>query len=251
MTDTCRRFLLSITLCIIAAGCSHSPKISHWESVAGLPKKLAVYPGVFWTKGTQNFRTLIRQEDIFKDKTVYEIGTGTGILALLALQAGSKYAVATDIDPDAVRNAKFNAQHFGVEDRMDVRLVSEASPGAYSVLKENERFDFIISNPPWTGKKPRDLKERQTTDEDFMLIKSIIRDLNHHLNPGGSALLSIGDTNTIKLMENLAAGNNLKMEVVDEKTNDGLRHPSRDGFFFPSAIIKITPLESKASNGMM
>lgn len=170
---------------------------------------------------------------------------------MLAIQAGSKHVVATDIDPDAVFNAKFNARHFGVADKIDVRQVSEKTPGAYTVLKEDERFDIIVSNPPWFGAKPRDLKNRQTTDEDFMLIKSIIKDLNNHLNPGGTAFLAIGNIYAIDLIEELAAGHNLTMEIVDAKTNESFIRASAqqsskayDGFFFPAAIIKLTPLQA-------
>ncbi|CAG0938291.1 hypothetical protein GALLN_00215 [Gallionellaceae bacterium] len=257
MINTCIRFVLGLTLCIFASGCSlfHHHDISSWKDVEGLPKKIAVYQGVFWGIGATTFREFIMTDGLFKDKTVYEIGTGAGVLALLAVQAGSKSVVATDIDPDAVLNAQFNAKHFGVEDRIDVRLVSENTPGAYSVLKENERFDFIISNPPWSDGKVSDLKDRQTNDEDLMLIKSIIKDLNHHLNPGGAAFLAIGDTNTIKRMETFAIEHNHKMEIVDEKTNEAFikasAHPDPNGLFWPAAIIKITPLESRVNTGGM
>lgn len=249
----CIRFILGFTFCLFTSACSTSPKVSLWVEVEGLPRQLAVHEGVFWARGTVNFREFIaRSGGLFKDKTVYDIGTGTGIYALLAIHAGSKYAVATDIDPDAVANARFNARHFGVEDKIDVRLVSQSTPQAYSVLKEGERFDIVVSNPPWFGAKPRDLKSRQTTDEGFLLIKSIISDLRSYLNPGGTAFLAIGNTHAVKLVQSLAAEQHLKMEILDEQTNKAFIKASAmsldsnfDGFFFPAVIIKITPPESR------
>jgi release factor glutamine methyltransferase len=250
MINSCIKFVLGLALCIFVSACSTSPKIAGWVNVEGVPKQLAVYDGVFWAMGTKNFREyIVTSGGVFKDKTIYDIGTGTGVYALLALQSGSKFAVATDIDPDAVLNAKFNAKHFGVEDKIDVRLVPESNPGAYVVLKENERFDIVVSNPPWFGDKPSDLKNRQTTDENYMLIRSIIKDLDRHLNPGGFALLAIGNTYAITLIQDLAAEHHLEMEILDANTNQAFikaaAFPSQNGFFFPAAIIKLTPHEPK------
>jgi SAM-dependent methyltransferase len=251
MTNKFVQSILGFAFCILAAGCSTPPQITAWVKVDGAPKNLAVYKGVLYSMGTNNFREFILNSgDTFKDKTVYDIGTGTGVYAVLAMQAGSKYVVATDIDPVAVLNAKFNAQHFGYADKIDVRLVTQEAPGAYAVLKDNERFDLIISNPPWGTTHPIDLAS-SLTDDSFMLIRSIMQDLSKHLNPHGSAYLPIGNIYAIKLIEHLAAEQHLTMEILDEKTRQGLINafslpPEKwvDGFFLPAAIIKLTPRET-------
>ena len=43
------------------------------------------------------------------DARYLEIGTGTGILGILCLQNGADEVVATDINPAAVANARYNA----------------------------------------------------------------------------------------------------------------------------------------------
>jgi ribosomal protein L11 methyltransferase len=47
--------------------------------------------------------------------------SGSGILALCAAKLGAENITAVDIDPDAVRVAKENAQRNGVADKIDVR----------------------------------------------------------------------------------------------------------------------------------
>ena len=143
---------------------------------------------------------------------------------------------------------------------MDVRLVSEKTPGAYSVLKENERFDIIISSPPWTNISLRykeNNPDKQLVDIGLELIKSIMADLSDHLNPGGAALLSINNTHTIDHMKKFAAEHNLKVEILDEKTNASYIRAAADtdpysgGFLAPAAIVRVTPLPPKAFNGVM
>jgi len=250
MIRNCLRLVFVSALFLITAGCSNIPKVAEWVSEDHLPQKLAVYDGVFWGTGAVNFRDFIATSNLFKEKTVYDIGTGTGIYALLAMQAGSKYVVATDIDPKAVKNAKLNAKIFGWADKIDARLVPESNTTAYSALKENERFDIIVSNPPWFGYTPDTVRSptaRHFTDEGFQLIDSLIKDMRNHLNPGGAAYLAIGNTEAIVLIENLAATYQLKMEILDEKTNtayiEAIAQPSdSSGFFIPAAILKISAL---------
>lgn len=67
-----------------------------------------------------------------------DIGTGSGILAIVALKLGVQKAVGIDIDPCAVHEAKQNAGINGLSHRF---LVSEDS--IEGVL---EKFDFITAN---------------------------------------------------------------------------------------------------------
>ena len=73
---------------------------------------------------------------------VLELGTGCGILAILAAKAGSK-VVATDINPAALRCARENAATNGVSDQIDFRFGHLFEPVA------GERFDLAIFNPPY------------------------------------------------------------------------------------------------------
>lgn len=69
---------------------------------------------------------------------VLDVGTGTGILALAALELGSRRAVATDNDPEALRVAEENA----ALNNLAGRLVLSASDPA----ELGERFDVVVAN---------------------------------------------------------------------------------------------------------
>src|SRR5262249_41908862 len=56
------------------------------------------HPGIFVT--SRIFANFLRCRD-FRDKSVIEVGTGTGVLALSAARAGARKILALDINPSA------------------------------------------------------------------------------------------------------------------------------------------------------
>mgnify|MGYP002225878214 CR=1 FL=1 len=50
----------------------------------------------------------------------FDIGTGTGILAIAAAKLGAAHVAAVDFDSAAVAQARVNAALNGVEDRMSI-----------------------------------------------------------------------------------------------------------------------------------
>jgi ribosomal protein L11 methyltransferase len=68
----------------------------------------------------------------------FDVGTGSGILAIAAVRLGAERVTAVDIDPGAVATAKRNAAANGVDDRIDI----SAEP-AESIAGP---FDLVIAN---------------------------------------------------------------------------------------------------------
>jgi ribosomal protein L11 methyltransferase len=69
------------------------------------------------------------QSIALRDRTVLDIGCGSGVLAIAAVCLGARCAVGVDIDPDALSSAAENLQLNGVDDRVrleqqDFRLMS-------------------------------------------------------------------------------------------------------------------------------
>ncbi len=87
-------------------------------------------------------RLMLKQLDQidFKNKTVLDAGTGTGILAIAAIKLGAKKAVGFDIDPWSKENAFENTLINGVEKSVDIRF------GSTEQIKKDEKFDIILAN---------------------------------------------------------------------------------------------------------
>ena len=111
-----------------AAAPPNVAKIKQWGYIDELPRAIAQFETVFWEpQDTVSLRKLIRDSPLVRGKRILEIGTGTGLVTLCCLRAGAAEVVATDINPVAVANARYNAMLLGVEDRLDVRWSSRST----------------------------------------------------------------------------------------------------------------------------
>lgn len=81
-----------------------------------------------------------------------EIGTGSGAVALsLAREGGFRRVVATDASADALELAEENRRALGLDDRVELREGS-----FYAPVRDGERFDLVVSNPPYVAEAEAD-----------------------------------------------------------------------------------------------
>ena len=73
----------------------------------------------------------------FRDKTVFDFGTGTGILAILASRLGAASVLAVDNDDWCIENASENILLNHVQ---NVHIQKD------NVVNENNHFDIVIAN---------------------------------------------------------------------------------------------------------
>ncbi|MDO5677257.1 MAG: methyltransferase [Propionibacteriaceae bacterium] len=113
-----------------------------------------------------------------------DLGTGCGVQSLHLSQHAER-VVATDVNERALELARVSAALGGV--KVDFRSGSLYEPVA------GERFDLIVSNPPFVMSPPSDeadtLAYREANFEGDRLVETLVRDAVDHLNPGGSLQL--------------------------------------------------------------
>ena len=158
--------LRALGVFVLMSGCSHFNNVSLTDDdvetlaekskkqyVEELSQEIAIFDNVAFGLGLP-LRKYLNRDQVVNGKMILDLGAGSGVLSLIALKNGAKKSVATEINPYAVANAVYNAEHFGFKDKMEVRLVSIDMQGAYSVIDKNERFDLIVSNPPQGREEP-------------------------------------------------------------------------------------------------
>ena len=211
-------------------------KLKQWRTVEDFEQDLAQFETVFWDAAdTTSLREQIQQGSL-RGKRVLEIGTGTGLLSLCCIRGGAEHVVATDINPSALANADYNAELLGYSDRLELRLVSQDQPTAFAVLQEGERFDLIVSNPPWEDGKPTEFSEYAFYDPGFTLLDSLLSDLHSHLNKGGRLWLAYGCVEAIRTAQRLGEKYSLRVQVLDKRDLDSL-----ENLFLPGIMLEVTP----------
>ena len=129
---------------------------------------------------------------------ILDIGTGSGIIAItLAKQLPSSRFVAVDISQPALEVAKLNAQTHEVSDQIEFRYSD-----LFSAIKPEEKFDFILSNPPYIGEEERTSLDASVRDfepavalfsgqKGTDLIEKMLAQAPGRLNPGGWLLFEL------------------------------------------------------------
>ncbi len=212
-------------------------RIRHWHYVPELEVELAQFETVFWEpEDTASLRAAIAADPRVRGATVLEIGTGTGLVAAALAIAGADRVVATDINPRAVANALYNLQNLGLDDRVEVRYVDPANPGPFSTISDEERFDLIISNPPWEDAPVDSPAAYALYDPQFRLLDGILRESERYLRPGGQLWLAYGAKTAIRRIQDQAPETGWEVERSDPRDLDAL--PS---VFLPGMLLKLTP----------
>jgi release factor glutamine methyltransferase len=131
-----------------------------------------------------------------RPKTILDIGTGSGILAVtLALEIPAAAVTAVDISPDALVIARQNAETLNAPDQ--IRFLKS---DLFSAI-EQEQYDCIVSNPPYVA--TTEPLEPQVRDyepaaalyagpDGLAIYRRLIPQAAEHLAPGGYLLLEIG-----------------------------------------------------------
>jgi len=99
-------------------------------------------------------------------KTVLDLGSGTGIFGIGAAILGAARVVAVDIDLNAIKTGCFNTEKMGFKERVDwIAMEVDSVPGSY---------DTVIQNPPFgTRKRGADLRFLQKALEIGNVVYSL------------------------------------------------------------------------------
>ncbi len=131
---------------------------------------------------------------------VLDLGTGSGCIALsIAHEHPSARVTATDASEAALAVARANAVALALAPR-----VSFARGGWFEAVGADERFDVIVSNPPYispdeAGELPADVRDWEphaalfAGDDGLADLREILEDAPRHLLTGGLLALELAE----------------------------------------------------------
>ena len=155
---------------------------------------------------------------------ILDLGTGTGAIALSIAHARPDIVMtAVDASPAALEIARGNAA------RLNCRNVRCLQSDWFSALGEGERFDLIVSNPPYIAEADPHLQQGDLRFEPHSALASgtdglndlrhIIANARDHLRPGGWLLLEHGYDQAARVRDLLADADYLDIHLARDIGN--------------------------------
>ncbi len=138
---------------------------------------------------------------------IVDVGTGSGCIVLaLASELPQIEAHACDISEEALEMARINSIRLGMGGRVLFRKSDLL--GVYA----GEKFDFVVSNPPYVGESEADKVQRQVREfepkmavfsgqEGTDIYRRLIPQAYEALQPGGWFVAEIGFSTEAKVKE--------------------------------------------------
>ena len=154
--------------------------------------------------------------DVVSGATVLDMGSGCGILGILAAKEASS-VIAVDLNPYAIRCAKENSVLNNVHSKMDFLQAD-----LFSALKAEAAFDLIVFNAPYL---PSNEGEVETWLEwswaggksGRAVIDRFITEVPSHLSAGGRVLLMQSTLAGVEETISKFGEHNLKASVKAEQ----------------------------------
>ncbi|HUX98319.1 MAG TPA: HemK2/MTQ2 family protein methyltransferase [Candidatus Deferrimicrobium sp.] len=171
---------------------------------------------------------LIDNLNLEPDDFVLEIGTGSGLISLIAAQTVRK-VIATDVSPIAVICAKENVKRNKLEGKIEVRR-----GGLFDPINEGEIFDIILFNPPYlpennkNAKKVSDWLEKAWDggNNGREIIDPFIENCKYFLKPLGRVLMVQSSLSNSSKSCDLFKNQGFQVEIRNSKS-----------FFFEKIIL--------------
>jgi ribosomal protein L11 methyltransferase len=138
--------------------------VPSWENVQPRPDDIVLHldPGMaFGTGGHETTRLCLELLEQIMDTmptllspSVLDLGTGSGILAMAAVQLGAGRVCAVDIDPDAVAVARENLAINGLLEQVECSTTPlESLDGCFDVILANILAEELVRLAPYLAER--------------------------------------------------------------------------------------------------
>jgi tRNA1Val (adenine37-N6)-methyltransferase len=151
-------------------------------------------------------------------ESILDIGTGTGVIALMMAQKGTAMITAIDIDASACEQSKENIGNSPWPDR--IKVLNESLQ--QFTINNQHKFDLIVSNPPYfvDAYKSSEEARNQARHADQLPFNEFINCAKLLLHEKGKICIILPTRESIKFRE-LAAANQLYLtRIMHIKTTE-------------------------------
>jgi methylase of polypeptide subunit release factors len=123
-------------------------------------------------------------EVIKQNSIAFDIGTGTGVLAVVLALREIRHIIATDLNDRAITCAKENINLLGLSSQIEIQKANLFPQG---------KAALIVCNPPWLPARPSSSLEHAVYDPESQMLKGFLENLKDHLLLDGEGWLILSD----------------------------------------------------------
>jgi tRNA1Val (adenine37-N6)-methyltransferase len=132
-------------------------------------------------------------------QSILDIGTGTGVIALMLAQKSNAHIQAIDIDKDAVSQARINFEESIFRSKIEVNQQAFQD----FVKTTDQKFDLVVTNPPYfvDSLKSTDSIRSSARHADVLPFGDLIDGVKKIMNPKGKFCLILPKKEAVKFRE--------------------------------------------------
>ena len=123
-------------------------------------------------------------EAIKQSSIAFDVGTGTGVLAVVLALRDIQKIVATDLSDRAIACAQDNVNQLNLNTQIEINKAN---------LYPEGKAALVVCNPPWLPARPSSLLEHAVYDPESQMLKGFLSGLKDHLLPNGEGWLILSD----------------------------------------------------------
>lgn len=162
---------------------------------------------------------LAKTVKVKKNSIVLDMGCGSGVQTINALQKGAKKVLAVDINKKALENTLLNAKKTGFEKQ----VLAKKSDLFENI---NKKFDLIIFNPPYVPTEKKELIDVDGGKNGREVLDRFLDQFPKHLKHPGKCFFLQSSLNGIK-----------KTEKKLEQKNISFKITARQKLFFEELVV--------------
>jgi len=164
------------------------------------------HPGLFFS--TKLLLEYISQNEL-NGKTVLELGAGSGLISIYCARQNAN-VTASDINAIAIKNIIKNSELNNVK----LEVIESDLFDKIAMRK----FDYIIINPPYFPKDPKDEEERAWfCGSDFQYFKKLFAQLDYYRTKETFVLMILSEDCDLQRISSIANENHFSLSIVFQK----------------------------------